>query len=66
MSFFVFNVSRIVIMVSAIWFFINSTSFFAVPTSTPMRLYFYIYKPCPDTWFPILTSSSLGPVELSP
>ncbi|KAF5341431.1 hypothetical protein D9758_014746 [Tetrapyrgos nigripes] len=24
-------------------------------------LYFYIYKPCPDTWFPILTSSSLGP-----
>ncbi|KAF5354580.1 hypothetical protein D9758_011231 [Tetrapyrgos nigripes] len=24
-------------------------------------LYFYIYKPCPDTWFPILTSLSLGP-----
>ncbi|KAF5353718.1 hypothetical protein D9758_008652 [Tetrapyrgos nigripes] len=23
-------------------------------------LYFYIYKPCPDTWFPISTSSSLG------
>ncbi|KAF5370303.1 hypothetical protein D9758_007009 [Tetrapyrgos nigripes] len=24
-------------------------------------LYFYIYKPRPDTWFPILTSSLLGP-----
>ncbi|KAF5338569.1 hypothetical protein D9758_016966 [Tetrapyrgos nigripes] len=29
-----------------------------------MGLYFYIYKPCPDTWFPILTSSSLGPVQI--
>ncbi|KAF5366428.1 hypothetical protein D9758_009726 [Tetrapyrgos nigripes] len=28
------------------------------------RLYFYIYKPRPDTWFPILTSSLLGPVPV--
>ncbi|KAF5334826.1 hypothetical protein D9758_018077 [Tetrapyrgos nigripes] len=30
-------------------------------TLPPLQLYFYIYKPCPDTWFPILTSSLLGP-----
>ncbi|KAF5333839.1 hypothetical protein D9758_017433 [Tetrapyrgos nigripes] len=27
----------------------------------PLQLYFYIYKPCPDTWFPISTSLLLGP-----
>ncbi|KAF5361254.1 hypothetical protein D9758_010307 [Tetrapyrgos nigripes] len=36
------------------------TTLVVVPTYQ-LYLYFYIYKPCPDTWFPISTSLSLGP-----